>query len=196
MNIRVKKQLAIREAEIVFAQEIDTAIDDLKKDIIPSIQAKMREDTGAEKKNVKSKISGSGFRKLLTIYGDKPQTVVDEYGRRAGAKMPPWRKGSPLYKWVGRHIPIDRENVKKTNRLAFASRLSDRKRFVAGRTRRNIRHSIEAKQESISFLIARKIAKQGIKANRPFARTEKEKLPFIARRLNRAIARGAERLNK
>jgi hypothetical protein len=185
MNIRVKKQLAIREAEIVFAQEIDAAIDDLKKDIIPSVREKMREDTGAEKRNVKSKITGSGFRKRLTIYGDKPQTVVDEYGRRPGAKMPPWRKGSPLYKWAERKGLLNKPVL---------ARRSDIKAVLGKKGIEDDNRRIK-RNESISFLIARKIAKKGIKANRPFARTEKEKLPFIVRRLNQAVSKGAKRLN-
>ena len=58
-----------------------------------------------------------------------------EFGRRPGGAMPPWREGSPLYRWVVRNLE---------------SRGGD--------------------FESVAFLVARAIARRGIKGRRMFAR--------------------------
>lgn len=162
MSITTKTvtRVAIREAEVVFAQEMADELRTLGKTLQGSVREKMRFDLGAERKNVRRKVTGSMFRKTLTVSGDLPQTLVDEFGRRAGAKMPPWSDGTPLFGWVGRKLspPANR-------------------------------------QRSVSFLVARKIAREGIAPGQPFAKTAEESAQLILDSLDAAINRGLQRLN-
>jgi hypothetical protein len=175
---RIKTQLATRAAEIVFAQEMRSSLQTVKKTLISRIRAKMREDRGDEKRNVKGVVTGSGFRLRLEVYGDQPQTIVDERGRRPGVRreklakfkskkgkefsrrivyysgMPPTGAGSPLRRWA-----------KKRGYKSL-------------------------------FALAMKIARDGIKPNKPFERTEKESLKDVLAEFNSALARGTARLNK
>jgi hypothetical protein len=160
IRVNVTQQTALREAELVFAQEIRSALQIVKAKLIGDVREKMREDTGAEKRNVKGKVSGSLFRLTLEIYGDKPQTLVDEFGRKPGAKMPPFKKGSLLFGWVGRKL----------------------------RPPKN-------KHASVAFLVASKIARDGIKPNKPFEQTEKESVQFVQTEIDKALNKAVSRLN-
>lgn len=194
-SLRARARLALREAETVFAQEVGAAFTQLGRDLAERVRSKMREDTGAEKRNVRSRVTGSGFRKALVVYGDKAQTHVDEYGRRAGAKMPPWRRGSVLFKWVGRkgigagEIAAAREQGQRRS-LRRRPGISQ-----AGFDRAGARGANKV-QERISFLIARKIARRGIPAGKPFERTKQESAQLIRAAADGAISKGVERLNR
>lgn len=74
---------------------------------------------------------------------------VIEFGRRAGAKMPPWREGSALYDWVKLRV---RSNHKKE-------------------TGKNMKRGAKGDAEILTaaFLIARKIARDGTAPKYPFA---------------------------
>lgn len=194
VSLRVRKQIALREAEVTFAQEISPALSQLGKTLAERVRSKMREDTGAEKRNVRSKVSGSSFRKVLVVYGDKPQTFVDENGRRAGARIPPYKRGSALFKWVGRK-GIGRGEINAAREQAQRRSLRRRPDISqAGFDRVGARGARKV-QERIAFLIARKIARRGIPARKPFERTSRDSQQLIQATIDGAINKAVQRLN-
>lgn len=82
-----------------------------------------------------------------------PYAGYVEFGRRAGGAMPPWREGSPLYRWVVRNLESDNGDF-----------------------------------ESVAFLVARAIARRGIRGRRMFARAYHENRSRIDRRIRELVA--------
>lgn len=161
MGILVKKQIdGIRKAEATFTRFLRTASEETERRLISEVQAKMRFDTGAEKKSVKSSRSGSVLRSSLTIYSDLIQAQVDEFGRRPGAKMPPFGNGSVLRDWVQRKINPEPKKL-----------------------------------GGVTFLVARKIAKKGIRANHPFERTFNDNKSRVVQTIEAAITRAVTAIN-
>ncbi len=180
------------DAASVFAEELNSSLNTLGKKLEARVRAKMREDTGKEKRNVKSKVGGSRRSPVLTVSGDTPQTLVDEYGRGAGARPPPSGPGSLLYKWVGRKGMVgasDARTRKRTSR--FERRTVDRQ---TGR-RRTSAQSAAKRQATIAFLVARKIARTGIPARKPFERTFDESQVLIQSTIDGAVTRALRRIN-
>lgn len=193
MNIYLKSYVARREAETVFEQEIRAELQGVKKRLITGIRSRMREDLGDEKRNVSGKVSGAGYRLSLVVSGDLPQTLVDEYSRPAGSKMPPWGPGTKLFGWVGRHFPLGASSLAtKKHTSKFERRTRNRKTKVL----RTSGQSLKARQASLSFLVARKIARDGIPAKQPFQKTIDAERQSIGQDVENAIARGVDRLNK
>lgn len=212
---RATARLAAREAEIVFAQEVRAGLGELGRELVERIRDKMREDEGKEKKNVRPRITGSGYRLRLIVFGDLPQTSVDEYGRRKGTPivrevrmrstrgkeftrrvqsytgLPPYRRGTSLYKWAERHgffsgagqAPLLASQARALGQLLGRDGLSE---FRGSQVQRN---------ESTAFLLARKIARDGIPARRPFERTAEESQGLIRRSIDESIGKAVERLN-
>lgn len=192
VSLRARARIALREGELVFAQEIRSGLRTLGETLASRVRAKMREDTGEEKKNVRASIKGASFRLTLIVSGDKPQTLVDEYGRKAGAKLPPYKRGSNLYKWAERKGMF--AGTGRAPLLASQARALGQiqgRGAAAGFNERNIKRN-----ESTAFLIARKIARDGIPARKPFERTAKESERLIQQKIDESIARGARRLQE
>lgn len=111
MAVKVTKKLdGIRRATATFSSFLRQTTDETANSLVQSIRSKMREDTGAEKQSIKVTKTKTLLKQKLTISSDAVQALVDEYGRRAGAKMPPFGRGSLLFEWVGRKIAPDAKN--------------------------------------------------------------------------------------
>lgn len=192
ISTRAKGRLALREAQIVFSQEVRPALDKLGARIISRVRSKMRLSSGRERRNVSDRIRGSSYRLKLVISGDLPQTLVDEEGRRKGAKLAPWKQGSELYAWVGRRGFVGASNLETRRRtFRFEQRTFDRSE---GKLRTRTQSAVR-RQESIAFLIARKNSREGIHARRPFERTAEEARVFVRLSLEDAFRKAVARLN-
>lgn len=142
----------LAQAEAIFNRTFRGAGEAVQNKLVESIRSKMREDTGEGKRSVKVTVTGGFLNRQVKISSDKPQVLVDEYGRRPGAKMPPFGQGSKLESWVKRKFGGDGKKIR-----------------------------------GITFAIARKISKRGIKANKPFERTLNEQRSFIVRAYDAAV---------
>lgn len=207
VTTRAHARLLLREAEVVFAQEFRPALGKLGTQITSRVRSKMREDRGREKANVRQRVTGSSYRLKLVVYGDLPQTRVDEEGRKPGRPysrlsgqrgrvsytgMPPWRRGSELYAWVGRKGFVGATVLDTGRRTArFERRTFDRKEGQL-RTRTQ---SAQKRQESIAYLIALKIARDGIPARKPFERTAEEARGFTRLTIEAAVRSSLRRLD-
>lgn len=183
ITAKTVQRLAIREAEVIFSQEISEELRELGKVLQADVRSKMRHDLGAERKNVKRRVTGSGFRKTLTVSGDLVQTLVDEFGRRKGVKIVKFAKYKPLFGRGGRDAP------KQFRKVTFYTGMppSGPGSTLAGwAARKGIKNA---------YGLALKIARDGIAPGRPFARTQEESLSMVIERLNKAGDRGVKRLN-
>ncbi len=131
------------------------------------IRGRMKPDaSGKSRKSVKAVFHGAGPNPKSVIHITDPSVLVQEYGRRRGARMAPWKRGSNLYKWVG------------TRRIGGASITAARRSATRGarhlaastRTRRGSAAATQAR-ETIAFLISRSISKKGIAPTRPVQKT-------------------------
>ena len=82
-----------------------------------------------------------------------------EFGRRPGGVMPPWREGSPLYRWVVRNLE---------------SRSGD--------------------FETVAFLVARALARRGIKGRHMFTRAFADNQSRIEGRIRELLDEIARRV--
>lgn len=74
---------------------------------------------------------------------------VMEYGRKVGAKMPPFGPGSNLYRWVQLHGMVKKSSNKATyHGISIAAA------------------SYDAQSKRMAFIVARSIAKKGIRPRR------------------------------
>lgn len=192
---------------MVFAQEFRPALNKLGGQITNRVRSKMREDRGKEKANVRQRVTGSSYRLKLVVYGDLDQTRVDEEGRKKGRPYsrlggkrglisytgtPPWRRGSELYAWVGRKGFVGATMLETKRRtVRFERRTFDRKE---GKLRTRAQ-SAQQRQESIAYLIARKIARDGLPARKPFERTAEEAQGFVRLTIEAAVRSSLRRLD-
>lgn len=177
MNVRVRKQLALREAEIVFAQEVSPALSGLGDELRERVRSKMREDTGEAKRKVKKRVTGSGYRRRLLVTGELPQHVVDEQGRRPGRRFVRLKQ---------MRSKTGKEFTRKVVLYTGMPPSGPGSNLDAWAKRRGITNT---------FLLARKIARDGIAARRPFERTKEESLRFIRDSIDAAIGQAVKRLN-
>lgn len=207
ISTRAQARLFLREAEVVFAQEFRPALGKLGTQITGRVRSKMREDRGREKANVRHRITGSSYRLKLVVYGDLEQTRVDEEGRQKGRPysrlagkrgvisytgMPPWKRGSELYAWVGRKGFVGATLLKTQRRTVRFERRTFNRKEGKLRTRSQ---SAQQRQESIAYLIARKIARDGIKPRKPFERTAEEARGFVRLTIEAAVRSSLKRLD-
>lgn len=170
-------QVIRRQSELIFQKEMRAAAQELKQNLIPKVREKMREFEGKEKRNVRGRVIGNGFRLRVEIYGTLPQTFVDENGRK---------KGKPITKTIQRRSKTGKifsqtvhtfDNMPPFGKGSALARWAKKKGF------------------SNVYLLARKIARDGIKPGRPFARTKAENRKLAKRVLARAFARANSRLS-
>lgn len=76
----------------------------IEQDVYDAVYLRMRDDTGAERENLKSFTIG-GDAPALVVYGDLVQTWVDEFGLEPGT-FPPFRPDSNLWNWVAKHFDV------------------------------------------------------------------------------------------
>jgi hypothetical protein len=90
-----------------------------------------------------------------------------EFGRQPG-KMPPWDKGSSLYEWV--KVKITSGNFAKTEKVQkVTSRTYLGKQKGSGKSVfLNEENDLAKEIRSVSYLVARAIARKGTKAQHPF----------------------------
>ena len=103
--------------------------------------------------SIYTEIKGEDPQVLRGVVASRvPYARYVEFGRRAGGRMPPWREGSSLYRWVAHKLgPPD------------------------GYT------------ESVSFLVARAIARRGIPGRRMFARAFEDNQSRIEGRIRELL---------
>ncbi len=97
-----------------------------------------------------TEIKGEGRGAFRGVVASRvPYAGYVEFGRRAGGGMPPWREGSPLYRWVVRNLESrggDFESVAflvaravarrgTRGRRMFARALEENQRRIDGRIR-------------------------------------------------------------
>jgi len=157
--------------------EVRGALNSESKVLAAEVKRNMRYDLGDERKSVERKVIGrSGFFSMA-VWSTKIQALIDEYGRRPGAKMPPWRAGSALFGWVVRHGLVERI-------------LGKRK---ASRT--GAKQGPGLWEQAASFIVARSIARKGIKARKPFERAMNTRRGFIIAEVNAAVSRAVGKFN-
>lgn len=190
--IRANVRTDFDSALPVLAEAVRAELSGLGMTLQGEVRRRMRFDLGEEREDVEWNTKSGGFS--LSVSGDKIQTFIDENGRRAGAKMPPWKKGTKLYKWVLRKGLG--QDIQKGQR-----------QFIHGKAARGVgqllgkgalaEHNkmVERQVESTSFLVARAIAKRGIPAMKPFERTFLTFRPFIIRRVETAINAAVAKIN-
>lgn len=172
------------------------------------VRAKMRVDTGAERRGTKwvSRAVGSSLR--VVVSNNLVQAAVDETGAKWSGSMPPYQPGSRLYRWVIRKGIASRlgggqrraisARIRSESRRAGASR---EEAIAAGRQAvQETEAGREANIRSVTFLIARSIARRGLPRSgdalrRPFEVTRNEERPFIIRTVNAAFAKSVRRIN-
>lgn len=163
-----RTKLGVSTLPRAIGQELRPALEHLGRTLQEDVRGGMRKDRGAERRNVKRRVTGTLARRRLLVWGDLAQTRVDEEGRARGARMPPHGKGAPLFAWVGRKGLVDR---------------------IAGR-----KGSRASRQQSAAFVVARGIARKGIPARRPFARALERNRSLIYRTVSAAVNRAGREL--
>lgn len=159
LKFSVKTNFNFVNRNDLLAASVKTAFDRLGDSLIKRVRQNMKEDKGAEKRNVKKRVTQTIRKITVKVFGNLIQTSVDEYGRKAG-KFPPYHEGSKLYSWVGRKLKPKRKERKL-----------------------------------VTFLVAKKIAKKGIPANRPFERAFNDAKNEIDFALNSSIAKYVREVN-
>lgn len=100
-----------------------------------------------------TEIKGEGRGALRGVVASRaPYAGYVEFGRRPGGAMPPWREGSPLYRWVVRNLESQGGDF-----------------------------------ESVAFLVARAIARRGIRGRRMFAHAFEENQSRIEGRIRELL---------
>jgi hypothetical protein len=163
------------------------ALTTIGQKLVADIRAGMREFTGAGKKSVKFKVELSGWDLKVTVSSTNVEAIIEETGRRAGAKMAPWKQGSGLFNWV------------RAKGFRGASLLATRRRTVRFTQKARLRggavltrgQSLNRELVSIAFLISRKQARDGIPARHLFTRTLEANRAFIQETLDAAYAQMA-----
>ncbi len=103
--------------------------------------------------NIYTGIKGISPQVLRGVVASRtPYARYVEFGRRAGGRMPPWREGTSLYRWVAHKLDPPDGQI-----------------------------------ESVSFLVARAIARRGIPASRMFARAFEQNQSRIDRRIRELL---------
>ena len=107
-----------------------------------------------------TEIKGEGRGALRGVVASRASYAgYVEFGRRPGGAMPPWREGSPLYRWVVRNLEPQGGDF-----------------------------------ESAAFLVARAIARRGIRGRRMFARAFEENQSRIDKRIRELVDEIARRV--
>jgi hypothetical protein len=103
----------------------------------------IRRDTGEAARRIKVLIVGKGLNKLVEVYGELVQHVVDQNGLPPGI-FPPWDVGSRIYQYVERKGLHNR--IQRSEHHNFGVRRLPRKvSHVKSRRPANVRASIRAK---------------------------------------------------
>ncbi len=110
--------------------------------------------------SVFSRVRGEGVGRLRGVVASHaPYADAVEFGRRAGAPMPPWQKGSPLHMWVVQRLEAgggDFESAAFLVARAIADR-GTRGRYMFARAFEENRSRIERRFEELVAQIAERI---------------------------------------
>lgn len=185
---KVNTSRVLAGADQVLAACVDEALKELGEALTIGVRAKMRFDRGDERKSVKAVRTGGGVRRKLTVSSSLVQAAVDEEGRKPGLKMPPYKRGSNLFAWIGRKGFIGASSLRSGRRMMGTTA---RKRTLRGGGVMGRREDFTRQQEQIAFLVARKIKRLGIKAGRPFGRTFDESQALMIAAIDLACAKAA-----
>ena len=116
--------------------------------------------SGSLRGSIFTEIRGEGRGAIRGVVASRaPYAGYVEFGRRPGGAMPPWREGSPLYRWVVRNLESQGGDF-----------------------------------ESVAFLVARAIARRGIRGRRMFARAFEENQSRIEGRIRELLDEIARRV--
>lgn len=225
LRVRIEARIhtpGLDRAEQTFFASLDGVLNNLGRHLQRGLRGRVRRFRGDERKNVKYEVTGRGFNKALSVFGDLIQLWVDEYGLRPGV-FQPWGIGSRIYRYVAKlglvRKPFDSgARAKRPRRLSHVSTRRPGPRRAAGvqrtspdsagRTGRPRRYAAPVAQRSpaaerraratrrIAFLVARAIFERGIKAQAPIARTFAANESKILRDIANAFSRAVYKINR
>ena len=122
-------------------------------------RAEMPKDTGAGRQSISYRVALQATSRVLTVGSKLVQVEVAEYGRRKGAKMPPYQVGSKLFSWVGRHGIVDKmfgldRRVTTTAAAYVVARAAEAKALRAVLPDGAVRSALEAFADAVAVRTA------------------------------------------
>lgn len=202
-NVRYKKQ-GLQKAPQILAKNLRSGLGAIGKRLRTASQKRMRRDTGEAQKSLVYRVYTDESKFTLLVFSTVVQAFVDAYGLRRGV-FPNFRVGSKLYKWVTRKMQGKASREVKTFEVPKRKR-SYRNRKQVRRVKKvttiktvNTRNRNRAKERDIkrmTFLVARSIFRNGIKATHWNRRALEANKRMISRELRNAISRTVNELKK
>lgn len=226
LRLRAKiRGKGLETAPKILTDAIVGGLEGLGKILIPAVTGRMRLFTGAERRNVSTRITGRGINRSLEVFGTLVQTFIDELGLPPGT-FPPWDTNTLLFRYVRRQGLVGRPTterhyagVRRRARKVIHVRQSanarrgrryrqraqdDLKRPLARRSAKQVRElrknarrrARDNSTRRLAFLVARAIFERGITANKPFARTLEAYRARIIREVANAFIRAVNKINR
>lgn len=224
LTLRITRKGNLAQASQILVRETTNTLESLGRDLQHAARENVRIFAGHERRNIKWRVTGRGLNKLLEVFGDLLQTVVDELGLPPGV-FQPFGPGSRIFNYVRRKALdkiIERKQMhnygKKRARRKVSHVYSRRPgprfrhsgsergptRNVApvkrGGVKRVAREAHASPRERrltrIAFLIARSIFERGIRAGHPFERTLEQNRVKIIREIGNAFTRAVAEINR
>lgn len=202
-NVRYRKE-GLAQAPKILEKNLKSGLMAMGKRLRTSSQKRMRRDTGEAQKSLVYRVYTNDSKFTLLVFSTVVQAFVDAYGLRRGV-FPNFRVGSKLYKWVTRKFQGKESRQVKTFEVPSRKRSYRTKRRVR-RVKRitavktvNTRTRTRAKERDIkrmTFLVARSIFRNGIKATHWNRRALEANKRMITRELRNAISRTVNELKK
>lgn len=203
-NVRYRKE-GLAQAPKLLSKNLRGGLETVGKRLRTSSQKRMRRDTGEAQKSLVYRVYTNDTKFTLLVFSTLVQAFVDAYGLRRGV-FPNFRVGSKLYKWVTRKLQGKESREVKTFEVPSRKRRRGRRNRQVRKIRRvtevktvNTRTRNRAKERSIkraTFLVARAIFKNGIKATHWNRRALEANKRMITRELSNAISRTVNELKK
>lgn len=215
-RLRYRKGNSVKAPQIL-AKEMKGGLEAVGKRLITSAHSRMRKDTGASRKSLKSVVTGKGLGYKLEVYSTVVQAFIDAYGLRAGVR-PPFAVGTNLYRWASRRVTgRSSERVKTYHAPPSVTPTPKLKRKGRVRGTKKIRRlrkaggkgtavqtiAVSARQKAknadakrLAFLVARAIFKRGIKGTQWNYKTLQANRKRIIQEMSNAISRAVVKMNR
>lgn len=180
----------LSQADQMMASELASVAPRISVRLINGVKSRMRKDTGAEQKSVHAVVAVKGRNLTISVRSERAAALVDEEGRRPGAKRPPSQFGSRLYYWVLRHNFVGATSLKTGKRtFRFERRLNaaipdERPGAGAAKVQLTPSESARRRAQKIARAIAEKIHLRGLPRSgdplrRPFYETYRAERTWI-----------------
>jgi hypothetical protein len=180
-------------AQAILTNEMQAVGQKIGKEGVRRITRIQRIASGEERRRTKFRVVTRKGQLNVELYNTVIQAAVDETG--AKPHFPPYKAGSPLFRWV--------------SRKGLASRPSRQTRQAASRGLRGVEARVAANQdaanrvkqiERISFLIARAISRRGLprpgdKLRKPFETVRRGFDAYATGEIAKATTRAVNRIN-